>query len=142
MIRYANAYDLYNVAQLLDKLFESENYKTVTHDLNFVLSSLAAVLPNPDVDLIVSENNGVIDGAACAAAQDTFLCPDVNYYEQFVVSDNPMNVRYMLKFLKKRKVERGCKRFIVGVSTSENPRYESLLKRMGFTSFGKTLKLE
>lgn len=142
MIRSANAYDIARIAELLEPMFVSTNYRGVTHDPSFVMQSLLAVLHEPSVDLIVAEHNGVVQGAACAAEQDTFLCPDVNYYEQFVVSESPLHVRYLIKELIKRKEERGCKRFVIGISTEDNPRYEALLEKMGFTKFGKTLKLE
>ena len=142
MIRFANAYDVSRIAELLETLFESPNYRTVTHDPMYVMQNLLAVLDEPSVDLIVAEQDGVVQGAACAMTQETFLCPDMNMYEQFVVSDNPMQVRYLIQELKRLKVERGCKRLIMGISTMQNPRYVRLLHKLGFQDFGQTFKLE
>ena len=142
MIRYATSEDIQTIVQVLHKFFEAPPYKGRSYDAGFMSARLNAVLEVDTFDLIVNEVDGEWLGVACASQQPTFLCPEWEYHEHFVVALHPSATRSLVKWLIKRGEERQCFRTVIG-STTMNERYERLVQVVGgLKPYGKTFVKE
>lgn len=140
MIRFAENKDIPEIMPLIERLAVSPGYTDKTYNKDFCMGFLYTALTNSYIDMLVAEQDGKVVGVACAAVVYHPLCPDLIFAEQFLVSDNPMFTRGLVRFMLDCASERGCKTMQIGVSTARNPRYVDFLKKLGFHDFGVTLE--
>lgn len=142
MIRYATAADIPMLVMVLHKFVQAPPYNTRVFDADFISARLNAVLAVDTFDLVINEVDGEWLGVACASQQPTFLCPEWEYHEHFVVALHPSATRSLVKWLVKRGEERQCFRTVIG-STTQNERYEKLVQVAGgLKPYGKTFVKE
>lgn len=142
MIHFATEQDVPAIVDLCLKFKDTEHYKHYTKDERHIHESLVLCIGAVFADVLVYKRGERIVGAAVGLASSTLLCPDMQYNEQFIMCEHPFGTVALINALSSCAKERECKRMVIGVSTSDNPRYCRLLEKKGFIAYGRAYRKE